>query len=174
MDMNYKQKLPKIKHLLLDVDGVLTDGTVFFDHEGRAQRRLFTKDSFAIQLAIRQGLRIGIITGGSGAGLLEAFRELGIQDIYTRSSDKLDAYKDYLAVYDCAPDSIAYMGDDLPDYAVMERVGLSCCPSDAATYIRERVDYVSAFPGGGGAVRDILEQWLRVNDLFQHPDKWTW
>ncbi len=174
MAISYKTKLHKIKHLLLDVDGVLTDGTVFFDHEGRAQRKLFTKDSFAIQFAIRQGLRVGVITGGSGAGLIQAFKDLGMVDIYTNSSYKMDALNDYVAIYDLDPQTIAYMGDDLPDYEVMQNVGLSVCPADAAAYIRERVDYVSSRNGGEGVVRDFIEQWLRVNALFDHPDKWTW
>ncbi len=172
--MNYKQILPQISSLLLDVDGVLTDGNVYFEGNGEARRKLFTKDSFAIQFAIRQGLRVGVVTGGSGAGLIEPFRQLGMTDIYTNASDKLDALNDFTAIYDIDPQTIAYMGDDLPDYGIMQRVGLSACPADASPYIRERVNYVSPKCGGEGAVRDIIEQWLREKDLFDHPDKWTW
>lgn len=174
MSRNYKQILPSISSFLLDVDGVLTNGNVYFEANGTARRNLYTKDSFAIQFAIRQGLRVGVITGGSGAGLVEPFRELGMVDVYTNASDKLDALNDFLAIYELDPQTIAYMGDDLPDFAVMERVGLSCCPADATPFIRERVDYVSPKPGGEGAVRDIIEQWLRVNNVFNQPEKWTW
>ena len=174
MSKNYKQILPQINSLLLDVDGVLTDGHVYFESDGKARRQLYTKDSFAIQFAIRQGLRVGIITGGSGAGLHDVFRELGVVDLYVNASDKLDAFNDFTAIYDLQPENIAYMGDDLPDYGVMQRVGLSTCPADASPYIRERVHYVSPHKGGKGAVRDIIEQWLRVKDLFDKPEKWTW
>jgi 3-deoxy-D-manno-octulosonate 8-phosphate phosphatase (KDO 8-P phosphatase) len=174
MSKNYKQILPQINSLLLDVDGVLTDGHVYFESDGKARRQLYTKDNFAIQFAIRQGLRVGIITGGSGAGLIDAFRELGIADIYVNANDKLDAFNDFCAIYGLQPENIAYMGDDLPDYGVMQRVGLAACPADASPYIRDRVHYVSPQNGGKGAVRDIIEQWLRVNELFEKPEKWTW
>lgn len=174
MTKNYKQILPNIDHLLLDVDGVLTDGHVYFEGDGQARRRLFTKDSFAIQFAIKQGLRVGIITGGTGAGLVEPFRQLGMTDIYTNAADKMDALNDFTAIYDIDPQSVAYMGDDLPDYAVMQKVGLSACPADATPYIRERVHYVSPKKGGNGAVRELIEQWLLVRDKFNQPDQWTW
>ncbi|MCC5916295.1 MAG: HAD hydrolase family protein [Cryomorphaceae bacterium] len=174
MKRNYKQILPEISSLLLDVDGVLTDGHVYFTEDGKARRKLFTKDSFAIQLAIKNGLRIGIITGGSASGLVEAFKALGMVDIYVNASDKLDAFQDFVSIYELNPKTIAYMGDDLPDYSVMQRVGLAACPADASPYIRERVNYISPQNGGAGAVRDFIEQWLRVKGFLDKPGDWTW
>ena len=159
---NYKTILPQIKTFIFDVDGVLTDGKVLVTSEGEMYRAVDTKDGYAIKCALVQGYKIVIISGGTNEGIRDRFKALGIFDIYLGAHHKTEAYHDLMGNYNLNPDEILYVGDDVPDIPVMEKVGLSCCPADASSDVKVIVDYVSHKKGGEGCVREIIEQVLRV------------
>ena len=160
--MNYKQLLPKIKTFIFDVDGVLTDGKILIHTDGELLRSFDTKDGYAMKCALVKGFKIAIITGGRNKAVQERFQELGIFDIYLNAHHKIEAYQDLIDNYELNPKEILYIGDDVPDIPVMEKVGVGCCPSDAATDVKEIADYISPKKGGAGCVREIVEQVLRV------------
>lgn len=160
--MNYKQLLPKIKTFIFDVDGVLTDGKILIHTDGELLRSFDTKDGYAMKCALVKGFKIAIITGGRNKAVQERFQELGIFDIYLNAHHKIEAYQDLIDNYELNPEEILYVGDDVPDIPVMEKVGVGCCPSDAATDVKEIADYISPKKGGAGCVREIIEQVLRV------------
>ncbi len=164
---NFKQKLPRIKTLLFDVDGVLTNGQVFLMESGEFVRNMNSKDGYALQLAVKKGYRIAMITGGSSQIVKNALRGLGIEDVFLKQHDKLQCYKDYINEHNLNEEEILYMGDDLPDYEVMKRVGVATCPKNAAHEIKEICLYISNINGGEGCVRDIVEQVMRSQDKWE-------
>jgi 3-deoxy-D-manno-octulosonate 8-phosphate phosphatase (KDO 8-P phosphatase) len=159
---NYKHLLPKIKTFIFDVDGVLTDGKILINSDGELLRSFDTKDGYAMKCALVKGFKIAIITGGRNEAVRERFKELGVIDIYLGAHHKLDAYQDLMDNYDLNPEEILYIGDDIPDIPVMEKVGLGCCPADATSDVKAIADYVSHKKGGEGCVRELIEQVLRV------------
>jgi 3-deoxy-D-manno-octulosonate 8-phosphate phosphatase (KDO 8-P phosphatase) len=171
MSQNFKQRLSKISTLIFDVDGVLSDGKVFFMSDGTTLRNLNLKDSYALQLAIKKGFRIIIITGGSSQPLKDSLHRLGIEYVFLKQHDKLACYKDCMNELGFTDEQALYMGDDLPDYEVMQRVNVACCPADAAVEIKEVSIYVSPKKGGDGCVRDIVEQVMRVQNKWE-ISKW--
>lgn len=162
MPENFKSRLKHITTLLFDIDGVMTDGKVYFLPDGTPTRSLNNKDSYAIHLAAKKGYRLVVISGGSSEIIKEALQRLGIEYVFLKQHDKLSCYKDFIAEHALEDKNILYMGDDLPDYEVMQRVGVACCPNDAATEIKEISIYISDKKGGEGCVRDVIEQVLRV------------
>ena len=172
--MNYKTKLKHINTFIFDVDGVLTDGTVTLFGNGEQVRKMSSRDGYSLQYAKKKGYKIAIISGGSSKGVKQRFDYLGITDVYLSSSNKLEAFNDLVKKYDLNTEHILYMGDDLPDWEVMKKVGLPTCPQDAATEIREIAKYVSPFIGGSGCVRDVIEQTLRVQGKWADKDDLGW
>lgn len=164
---NFKQKLTRIKTILLDVDGVLTNGQVLLMENGEFIRNMNSKDGYALQLAVKKGYRITIISGGHSLPVKKALENLGIQDIFLSQHDKLQCYKDYIYENELVEDEILYMGDDLPDYEVMKRVGIATCPFDAANEIKDICMYISNRKGGEGSVRDIIEQVMRSQGTWE-------
>lgn len=154
--------LTKIKALVFDVDGVLSQNTIPMDAEGQPLRTLNIKDGYAIQLAVKMGLQLGIITGGKGEQVRKRYEYLHVQHIYIASSVKIRDLHDLMQKAGVEPDEVLYMGDDIPDYEVMQVVGLPVCPADAAPEIKAISKYVSPFKGGCGAARDVIEQVLRA------------
>jgi 3-deoxy-D-manno-octulosonate 8-phosphate phosphatase (KDO 8-P phosphatase) len=159
---NYKHLLPKIRTFIFDVDGVLTDGKILINSDGELLRSFDTKDGYAMKCALVKGFKIAIITGGRNEAVRERFKELGVIDIYLGAHHKLDAYQDLMDNYNLNPEEILYIGDDIPDIPVMEKVGLGCCPADATSDVKAIADYVSHKKGGEGCVRELIEQVLRV------------
>ena len=172
--MNYKTKLKHINTFIFDIDGVLTDGTVTLFGNGEQVRKMSSRDGYSMQYAKKKGYKIAIISGGSSKGVKQRFDYLGITDVYLSSSNKLEAFNDLVKKYDLNTEHILYMGDDLPDWEVMKKVGLPTCPQDAATEIREIAKYVSPFIGGSGCVRDVIEQTLRVQGKWADKDDLGW
>lgn len=172
--MNYKTKLKDIKALVFDVDGVLTDGHVQLIADGHPTRSFYNRDAFALQAAVKAGLQVAIITGGSSEAVKERLQGLGVQDIFLKAYDKEDVMDEYMHRYDFKSENIAYMGDDLPDLGVMGMVGLSACPHDAAPEIREVADYISPVNGGRGCVRDLIEQTLKIQGHWNRPELRRW
>jgi 3-deoxy-D-manno-octulosonate 8-phosphate phosphatase (KDO 8-P phosphatase) len=160
--MNFKEELPKVKAFVFDVDGVLARSMVLLHQSGDLMRTMNTKDGYAMQYAVKKGFPIAIITGGSSPSLKLRFNGLGITDIYLKSPDKWEDLKDFCAIYSLEPENIMYMGDDIPDYEVMTKVGVPVCPADAVPEIKSVAHYISNLIGGDGCVRDIIEQVLRA------------
>ncbi|MEM6318179.1 MAG: HAD hydrolase family protein [Bacteroidota bacterium] len=166
--MNNLEKFRKIKAFIFDVDGVLADHSVFVFTNGQIVRQLHQKDLVALEKAVSQKFIVAVITGGSLGGLLTTFQELGIRDIYEKKRDKKAAYDDFKLTYDLDDEQILYMGDDLPDYAVMRIVGLPTCPQNAAPEIKEISVYSSPYKGGQGCVRDVVEKVMKLKKAW-HP-----
>lgn len=164
---NFKQKLTRIKTILLDIDGVLTNGQVFLMENGEFVRNMNSKDGYALQLAVKKGYRIAIISGGNSQPVKKALENLGISDVFLSQHDKLQCYKDYINELDLKEEEILYMGDDLPDYEVMQRVGIATCPFNAANEIKGFCMYISNRNGGEGCVRDIIEQVMRSQGTWE-------
>ena len=162
MGKSYKEYLEHITTFIFDVDGVLTDGTVTITTKGEMLRRMNIKDGYAIKTAIDKGYNVCIISGGSNEGVRLRLKGLGVTDIYLGAHNKIEQYEEYLHIYDIKAENVLYMGDDIPDYPVMKLVGLACCPQDAAPEIKEISDYISHKNGGKGAVRDVIEQVMKV------------
>lgn len=164
---NFKEDLQSVKAFAFDVDGVFTNGKIYLFSENEFVRAVNIKDGFALQYAVKKGYPVAVITGGNSEIVKKRFEALGITDIYLNSSDKLDHFKDFYHKYNLAPESILYMGDDLPDYDVMKKCGIPTCPADAAVEIKSISNYISNYNGGEGCVRDVIEQVLRLkNDWF--------
>lgn len=160
--MNALEKFGDIDTFIFDVDGVLTNSDLIVLEDGKLLRKMNTRDGYALKRAIEAGYKVCIITGGKSEGVVARLKGLGIKDIYKGISDKLEAFDEYIYAYDIDPAAILYMGDDLPDYEVMRRVGLPACPTDAAHEILAIAQYVSPIKGGGGCVRDVIEKVMRI------------
>jgi 3-deoxy-D-manno-octulosonate 8-phosphate phosphatase (KDO 8-P phosphatase) len=159
---NFKTKLTRVKAFIFDIDGVLTDGSVTIMPDGEQLRSMNIKDGYAMQLAVKKGYKIGIISGGKSESVRKRLNGLGIYDVYLGADHKVDQYNEFILTYHINPDEILYMGDDLPDYEVMQRVGVATCPNDSAQEIKDISIYVSGKKGGKGCVRDVIEQVMRV------------
>lgn len=166
MSKSYKELMNDINTFILDVDGVLTDGTVHVTPTGEMLREMNIRDGFAMKAAIESGYNVCIISGGSNEGVRIRLRNLGITDIYLGSPDKVETFKEYINIYGIKPEQVLYMGDDIPDFHVMQRVGLPTCPQDASPEIKEISKYISHKNGGKGAVRDVIEQVMKVQDKW--------
>ena len=164
---NFKERLNHIKTFLFDVDGVLTNGSVLIMENGEVVRNMNSKDAYALQLAVKKGYRIAIITGGNSQAVKKALQGLGIEDVFLAQSDKLQCYKDYINEHDLKEEEIVFMGDDLPDYEVMKRVGIAACPNNAAHEIKQISIYISNRNGGEACARDIVEQVMRCQGTWE-------
>lgn len=168
---NFKEDIAKIEAFVFDVDGVFTDGGVTPLPDGDFLRKYNAKDGYAVAYAIRRGYKVAIITGGVGETLRMRFRMLGVTYFRDNCHKKLEVMKEFLQEHGLEPDRVLFMGDDIPDLEAMRHAGIAVCPADAATEIIEASRYVSQMPGGGGCVRDIVEQVLRARgDWAQHFD----
>ena len=162
MEKNYKEIMPQITTFMFDVDGVLTDGNVTISTRGELVRNMNTKDGYALKVAINAGYNICIISGGTNEGVRTRLKGLGITDIYLGAHNKMEQFEEYIDIYNLNPENVLYMGDDIPDYPVMKKVGLASCPKDAVPEIQDISIYVSQKKGGRGCVRDVIEQVLKV------------
>lgn len=158
--------LTKIKMLAFDVDGVLSRQTVGLGTDGQPQRTVNIQDGYALQLAVKRGLHIAIITGAKTKETAIRYQNLGIEDIHLGCQVKIGIYQKILQQQDLKNEEVLYMGDDIPDWEIMQQVGLPCCPADAAIEIKEISRYISPHKGGDGCVRDVIEQILRAHDLW--------
>lgn len=162
MSKSYKEYLSEITTFIFDVDGVLTDGTIQVTQSGELLRSMNIRDGFAMKAAIEKGYNVCIISGGSNEGVRTRLRNLGLYDIHLGVSDKVAVYQEYIDVNNIKPNQILYMGDDIPDYWVMQKVGMPTCPQDAVPEIKKLSKYISHIDGGKGAVRDVIEQVMKV------------
>lgn len=163
---NYKEKLKDITTFIFDYDGVMTTGEVLVDGNGVPLRSSDVKDGYALQLAVRLGYNVAVITGGYSVSIEKRMAMLGVKDVFVRSANKVEVLERYMKTNDLKPEQIVYMGDDLPDYPVMKIIGLPVCPADASPEIKDISLYISNRNGGRGAVRDIIEQVLKAQDKW--------
>ena len=171
---NFKEGLKEVKAFAFDVDGVLSSPLVYLHPGGELMRSMNTKDGYALQYAVKRGYPIAIITGGKTESVAARFMGLGITDIYLGSSSKPGDLEDFMRKYDLQPGEILYMGDDLPDYEIMQLVGVPCCPSDAVEEIKSVAHYISPFAGGHGCARDVIEQVLRLHGRWMDGESFVW
>ncbi len=157
--INYN--LSKIKAIIFDVDGVLSAETIVLAASGEPLRTVNIKDGYAIQLAIKKDLRIAILTGGRTEAVRMRYAGLGVTDIYMGCAVKINTYEAFKEKYHLEDEEILYVGDDIPDFEVMKKVGCACCPADACPDIKQISCYVSDRKGGSGVGRDIIEQVMR-------------
>ena len=162
MAKSYKEIMNTIDTFIFDVDGVLTDSSVHVSQNGEMLRIMNIRDGFAMKAAIESGYNVCIISGGSNEGVRIRLKNLGINDIHLASPDKVATFNEYTALYNINPEQVLYMGDDIPDYHVMQLVGLPTCPQDASPEIKGISTYISHKNGGKGAVRDVIEQVMKV------------
>ena len=169
-----KKHLNSIGAFVFDVDGVFTDSTVMLHPGGGFIRMMNIKDGFAVQHAVKMGYRVAIITGGRSAMVKKRFSYLGVKDIYMRSASKTVDFEKFCIKHDLEKEHVLYMGDDLPDFEVMNMAGFPCCPSDAAEEIKQISLYISDRKGGEGCVRDVIEQTMRVQGKWMNNWAFTW
>lgn len=174
MTLNYKSKLKEINTFVFDIDGVFTDNIVYLTADGEQMRTANVRDGYAVQLAVKKGLRIVILSGGKNEIVRKRFESLGVKDIFLGSAEKLPILKSFLAQNSIEISTVCYMGDDIPDLPVLQAVGLKTCPADAAPEIKEICEYISDRNGGKGCVRDILEQALKIKNLWLDAEGHIW
>lgn len=162
MEKSYKEILNDIDTFIFDVDGVLTDSSVHVSQSGEMLRIMNIRDGFAMKAAIESGYNVCIISGGNNEGVRIRLRNLGITDIHLASPNKVETFKEYTELYNIKPEKVLYMGDDIPDYHVMKLVGMPTCPQDAVAEIKAISKYISHKNGGKGAVREVIEQVMKV------------
>lgn len=165
--MNVIDKFKLVTTFILDVDGVLTDGTVYVFDSGEQVRRMNIKDGFALQLAIKKGYRLLVISGGNSPAVITRLKKLGITDIFMNVLDKQQMILQYMNDHDLNKDQVLYMGDDIPDYLAMKVVGMPVAPADAAHEIRKAAVYIASAKGGKGCVREVVEKVLRLNGHWE-------
>ena len=166
--------LNKIKAFIFDVDGVLSSSRITLASDGDPMRTVNIKDGYALQLAVKKGFEVGIITGGYTEAVRTRYERLGIRHIYMRSSVKLKDYEDFLMLTCLKDEEVMYCGDDVPDYEVMQRAGLPVAPADAAPEIKQLAKYISPLNGGDGVARDIIEQTMKIQGLWMTDEAFGW
>ncbi len=168
--MSFSTPANRITTFILDMDGVLTDGTVLVLENGIQARNMHVRDGYALQLAIKKGYRIAIVSGGNYAPALDRFTKLGITDVFMSVTNKKELVAIYLGKLGLKASEALFIGDDIPDLEVMQWVGFSACPADAVEEIKQVATYVSPIAGGKGCVREVLERLLKLNNDWSVED----
>jgi 3-deoxy-D-manno-octulosonate 8-phosphate phosphatase, YrbI family len=171
---NYREKLNQITTFIFDFDGVLSDGKVYTMPDGDQVRATDVKDGYALHYAMQTGYRVAIISGGNSETMRMRFQTFPTMEIFLKVSDKIEVFNQYLAKHNITAEEVLYMGDDIPDYQVMQMAGIKCCPADAVEEIKAMVDYISHRPGGNGCVRDVIEQTLKAQGKWFGKDAHIW
>jgi len=166
--MNVLERFKKISTFIFDIDGVLTDGTVLVLENELQARRMHIKDGFALQMAVKNGYRVKIISGGSSPEVVMRLHKLGVEDVNLSVIDKSSFLTEYMAENELNKEEVLYMGDDIPDIPAMAVVGLACCPADAVIEVKEVAQYISPLNGGFACVRDVIEKVLKVNNHWNY------
>jgi 3-deoxy-D-manno-octulosonate 8-phosphate phosphatase (KDO 8-P phosphatase) len=166
--MNVLELFKNITTFVFDIDGVLTDGTVLVLRDGLQARQMHVKDGFGLQMAMKKGYRLFVISGGYSEEVKNRLEKLGVTNIYMAIEDKTQLLTTLVEKNKINWEEVLYMGDDLPDLPLMEKVGLSCCPADAVNEVKTVVNYISPVNGGWGCVRDVIEKVLKVNGKWEY------
>jgi 3-deoxy-D-manno-octulosonate 8-phosphate phosphatase (KDO 8-P phosphatase) len=171
--MNVLEYFKEVTTFVFDLDGVLTDGTVLVLNEGLQARQMHVKDGLALQMALKNGYHVVIISGGYSEPVIGRLQKLGVKEVYLDIKDKLKFLDDYLTQHQLNWHEILFMGDDLPDVAVLQKSGLPCCPADAVIEVKKIAKYISPVKGGHGCVRDVIEKVLKLNDHWNFSTEVT-
>jgi len=163
--------LRRIRAIIFDVDGVLSAETITLAASGEPLRTVNIKDGYAIQLAVKMGLRIVILTGGTTESVRQRYQRLGVEDIYMGCAVKIRTYDDFLKTRQLTDQEVMYMGDDVPDIEILRRVGCPVCPADACADVKDCCLYISPYKGGYGCGRDVIEQTLRAQGKWLSNEK---
>lgn len=166
--------LTKIKTFIFDVDGVLSPNCIPLSDTGEPIRMVNIKDGYALNLASRSGYELVIITGGNSEAVRQRFSKLGFKHIYMKSTTKINDLDDFLLKSNSKLEEIVYIGDDIPDYQIMTKVGLPIAPSDAAPEVKDVAKYISPFKGGEGVARDIIEQVMKAQGKWMEGMAFGW
>ena len=166
--MNVLAEFKKVTTFIFDIDGVLTDGSLLVLPDGLQARRMHVKDGFGMQMAMKHGYRVFIVSGGVSEESRKRLEYLGLKDIHLGVGDKINFVEGLLKSNKIKWDEVLYMGDDLPDLPVLEKAGLSCCPADAVYEVKKISTYISPVNGGNGCVRDVIEKVLKLNDHWKY------
>ncbi|MDO5615361.1 MAG: HAD hydrolase family protein [Cruoricaptor ignavus] len=164
--MSYKNKLKQIKAFVFDVDGVFTDGSVYLLPDGNMSRVMNVLDGYAVVKALKNNYKIGVITGGNDPMVKHRLEYLGIQDYYAKSHDKNTDYQNFKSKHNLHNEEILMMGDDLPDIPILRQSAIATCPPNAVAEVKAISDYISPIQGGKGAVRDVIEQVMKVQNTW--------
>jgi 3-deoxy-D-manno-octulosonate 8-phosphate phosphatase (KDO 8-P phosphatase) len=165
--MNVLEYFTTVTTFVFDLDGVLTDGTVLVMNDGLQARKMHVKDGLALQMALKNGYNVVIVSGGYSEPVITRLNKLGVQEVYLNISNKLEFLSNYLEQNNLNWSEVLFMGDDLPDLAVLHKVGTPCCPADAVTEVKRSSKYISPVNGGYGCVRDVIEKVLKLNDHWK-------
>jgi len=171
---NFKEDLVRVKAFIFDIDGVLSLQTITLNSFGVPNRTVNLRDGYALQLAVKKGYKIGVISGSSSKEYQKRLKLLGVKDIYLNSRSKIEHFNNFLEKHNLNKSDVLFMGDDIPDYEVMKAAGVPVCPSDADSEIKQLSSYISDKKGGEGCVRDVIEQVLRLNNDWMDSDAFTW
>jgi 3-deoxy-D-manno-octulosonate 8-phosphate phosphatase (KDO 8-P phosphatase) len=161
------EKAKKIKLLILDVDGVMTDGSIILDNKGNELKRFHVRDGHGIKMLTKAGITVGIITGRKSKVVELRAKELGINEVYQRVFKKSQVYNQLLKKYNCTDENVAFMGDDVVDQELLKRAGLSAVPADAEEEAKKWADIVTTKEGGRGAVREFIDLILKSSGMWE-------
>ena len=164
MQLNFKD----ITTFIFDMDGVLTDGTVLVLENGLQARTMYIKDGYALQLAIKKGYRVIVLSGATAPSVIDRLNKLGITEIHMGVTDKYGFVMNYALQHNLSKEEILFMGDDIPDLEVMALAGMASCPADAINEIKGVAIYISSFKGGQGCVRDVIEHVMKNRGDWHH------
>ncbi len=171
---NFKEDLARVKAFVFDIDGVLSLQTINLNAFGIPNRTVNLRDGYALQLAIKKGYHIGIITGSNSKDYQKRLKMLGIKDVYLNSRSKMEHFNDFIKKHCLNSSEVLFMGDDIPDFEVMKHAGVAVCPSDADSEIKQISSYISDKKGGEGCVRDVIEQVLRLHNKWMDAEAFRW
>ncbi len=171
---NFKEELQNLKAFVFDIDGVLSTQTIALSLWGVPLRSVNLRDGYALQLAVRKGYHVGVISGANSKEYVKRLKTLGINDIYLNSRTKKESLKALAQKWNVELKDVLYMGDDIPDFEVMKMVGLPACPADADSEIKQISVYISDKKGGEGCVRDVIEQAMRLHNKWMDHEAFSW
>ncbi len=165
--MNVLELFKPIKAFVLDVDGVLTDGSLLIMPDGEWVRKMNIKDGYVLQLAVKKGYHVFVISGATSKPVADRLKKLGVTEVHNGVSDKKSLLLRLMQQYGLSKEELLYMGDDIPDYEAMQVAGLLTCPADAVPEIKKLCQYISPAKGGEGCVRDVMEKVLKLNNQWE-------
>jgi 3-deoxy-D-manno-octulosonate 8-phosphate phosphatase (KDO 8-P phosphatase) len=168
--MNILELFTPITTFVFDIDGVMTDGSLLVTDTGDLLRQMNIRDGYATELAVKKGYHVWVISGGKQTAPAIRLKKLGVKEAHVAVPDKKILLQELFAQYNVNPAETLYMGDDIPDYAVMQLCGLPTCPNDAVAEIKSVSKYISPFKGGAGCVRDVIEKVLKLNGDWDLPE----
>jgi len=171
---NFKEDLVKVKAFVFDIDGVMSLQTINLNSFGVPNRTVNLRDGYALQLAVKKGYHIAIISGCKSKEYLKRLKGLGITEVYLNSKSKLEQFRIFLKKHNLDRSEVLFMGDDIPDYEVMKEAGIPVCPADADSEIKQVSNYISDKKGGEGCVRDVIEQVMRLHNNWMGNGSFDW